>query len=222
LLGLTGITFFYIFFNISLYYTTAAAGALIQGFIPVAIILLAIVFLKERLRPLQIAGILLSVAGVVMIGFIGIVADGRNYVLGNVLMIFAVLCWATYTIISKSLQQYDAIYLVTISTWIGTVCLIPAVVIELWNKPGLPVISTGGWIAIVYLGLLSSSICYVLYSRVLQLLPAVQVGNFMNLDPVVGAVIAVRVLGEKVTIWQISGAVLILLGVLLTSVKGNK
>jgi drug/metabolite transporter (DMT)-like permease len=222
-LALTGITFFYLFFNISLYYTTAAAGALIQGFIPVAIILLAIIFLKERLRALQMAGILLSVCGVVMIGFVGIVADGRNYVLGNVLMIVAVLCWGAYTIISKSMQKYDPVYLVTMSTWIGTACLVPAVVIELWNKPALPVITGGGWAAIVYLGLLSSSICYMLYSRVLQLLPAVQVGNLMNLDPVIGAVIAVIVLNESVTVWQVSGAVLVLLGVVLTSVrdKGN-
>jgi drug/metabolite transporter (DMT)-like permease len=220
-LGLTGITLFYLFFNISLYYTTAAAGALIQGFIPAAIILLAILFLKERLSVLQMAGLLISVCGIIMIGFIGIVADGRNYVLGNVLMIVAVLCWGAYTVISKSMQKYDAVYLVTMATWIGTACLIPAVVIELWDKP-FPVITGGGWAAIIYLGLLSSSICYMLYSRVLQLLPAVQVGNFMNLDPVVGAVIALAVLDERVTAWQVGGAGLVLLGVALTSVKANR
>jgi drug/metabolite transporter (DMT)-like permease len=221
-LGLTGVTFFYVFFNLSLYYTTAAAGALIQGFIPVAIILLAIIFLKERLKSIQIVGILLSIGGVVMIGFIDAVPDGRNYLLGNILMIFAVLCWGVYTIISKTLEQYDPVYLVTMSTWVGTICLIPVVAIELWIDPVFPSISATSWAAIIYLGLFSSAICYILYSRVLQTLPAVQVGNFMNLDPVVGAVIAVIFLQERLGVWQIAGAILVLAGVTLTSIKGRK
>lgn len=218
-MGLTGVTFFYVFFNLALYYTTAAAGALIQGFIPVAIILLAIIFLKEKLKKIQVAGIVLSVIGVTMIGFIGISPDARNSLLGNVLMIFAVLSWGAYTILSKSMQQYDPVYMTSMTTWIGTVCLIPAVVIELWNKPAMPVISAGGWLALLYLGLFSSAICYILYNRVLKILSAVQVGNFMNFDPVVGAVIAVISLHERISLWQIGGAALVLLGVVLTSAK---
>lgn len=218
-MGLTGVTFFYLFFNLSLYYTTAAAGALIQGFIPVAIILLAIVFLKEKLKPLQGVGIALSVIGVILIGFVGIVPGARNDTFGNMLMIFAVVSWGIYTVLSKSMQQYDAVYLAAMSTWIGTAGLIPPAVIEVWNKPVLPVISFEGWAAISYLGLFSSTICYILYNNVMKKLSAVQVGNFMNFDPVVGAVIAVIFLHERVTIWQIAGAILVLLGVGLTSSK---
>jgi drug/metabolite transporter (DMT)-like permease len=221
-MGLTGITFFYLFFNIALYYTTAAAGALIQGFIPVAIILLAILFLKERLTGLQAGGILLSVCGVIMIGFVGEMTGARNSVLGNILMIFAVLSWGAYTIISKSMKQYDAIYLTTITTLVGTAGLIPAVVIELWNRPSFPAISLNAWLSILYLGLLSSSVCYILYNKVLKVLSGVQVGNFMNLDPIIGAVIAVLVLDERVTIWQIIGTVLVLGGVTVTSMKAPK
>jgi drug/metabolite transporter (DMT)-like permease len=217
-MGLTGITFFYLFFNIALYFTTAALGALIQGFIPVAIILLAIFFLKERIRNWQIAGVALSVIGVVMLGFTGDFPGARNAILGNTLMVCAVICWGVYTILAKSLQNYDSIYLATIGTWIGTAALLPAMIIEGWGKE-LPVITWQGWIAIIYLGLVSSAICYILYNRVVKILPAVQVGNFMNLDPVVGAIIAVLVLHDKVTIIQIIGGLLVLGGVVLTSRK---
>jgi len=221
LMGLTGITFFYLFFNLALFYTTASAGALIQGFIPVSIILLSIIFLKERLKKIQLAGVMLSVTGVVMIGFVGEFFGARNALFGNTLMIFAVLSWGFYTIISKSLEQYDAVVLTTMSTTIGTIGLLPAVAIELWRQPALPSISLTGWISVIYLGVFSSAICYVLYNRVIKVLSGVQVGNFMNFDPIIGAIIAVVFLNEKVTVWQISGGILVLAGVLLTSMRNK-
>jgi drug/metabolite transporter (DMT)-like permease len=74
-----------------------------------------------------------------------------------------------------------------------------------------------GWLSILYLGIFSSAICYILYNKVLKVLSGVQVGNFMNFDPVVGALIAIIFLGEKVSVWQIIGGVLVLIGVALTS-----
>lgn len=219
--ALTGITFFYLFFNIGIYYTTAAVGALIQGFIPVAIILLAVIFLKEKLKLLQSAGILISLGGVIMIGFTGVLGEARNAMLGNILIILAVISWGIYTIISKSMQQYNSVYLAIMTMWIGTIGLIPLTVYEMLTQP-LPIITTNGWLSILYLGLFSSTICYILYNRVLKILPAVQVGNFMNLDPVFGAIIAIIVLNDRVTVWQIAGTVLVLLGVALTSSKGKK
>lgn len=221
-MGLTGITFFYLFFNLALYYTTAASGALIQGFIPVSIILLAMIFLKERLKGWQPLGIILSVCGVVLIGFIDAGGQARDVLLGNVLMIFAVLSWGAYTILSKSMQQYDAVYLTMITTCIGTAGLVPGVALELINRESVPPITSGNWMAILYLGLFSSAICYVLYNRVVKVLSGVQVGNFMNLDPVVGAVIAVVALHERVSWWQVTGAALVLVGVALTSAKKEK
>jgi drug/metabolite transporter (DMT)-like permease len=220
-MGLTGISFFYVSFNLGLYYTTAAAGALIQGFIPVAIILLATMFLKEKVNNIQVTGVVLSVAGVIMIGFIGGSSEARNEMLGNILVILSVICWAVYTIISKNMQAYDPIYLAAYATWIGTAFLIPAVIIEYYNNPFIPSLSTNGWMAILYLGVLSSAVCYVLYNQVMKILSAVQVGSFMNLDPVVGAIIAVVLLGERITAWQIGGAMLVLVGVWLTSGKNS-
>jgi len=217
-LGLTGITFFYLFFNAGIYYTTAAIGALIQGFIPVVIILLAVIFLKERLKFLQATGIFISLGGVIMIGFTDVMGEARNAILGNILIIFAVISWGAYTTISKSMQQYNPVYLAIMSIWVGTIGLIPFAIYELCTRE-LPVISMNGWLAIIYLGLFSSTICYILYNRILKILPAVQVGNFMNLDPLCGAIIAIIILHDRVTVWQVTGTILVLIGVALTSRK---
>ncbi len=137
-------------------------------------------------------------------------------------MIFAVLSWGFYTIISKSLEKYDAVQLTAISTTIGTIGLLPAVAFEIIRQPQLPVISMNGWLSILYLGIFSSAVCYILYNKVLKVLSGVQVGNFMNFDPVVGALIAIIFLGEQVTVWQIAGGTLVLTGVILTSRKARE
>ncbi|GAA0550134.1 DMT family transporter [Chitinophaga japonensis] len=215
-MGLTGITLFYAFFNSSLVYTTAAAGALVQGILPVAIALPAVLFLRERLTRTQALGIVLSVAGVVLVGFTNGHAAGRNPLLGSVLMILSVFSWTVYTILSRSIRHIDPVLVTAFSTFAGTVLLLPALALE----PGdhiISGISWKGWAAIAYLGLFASALSYILYNKALQLLPAAQVGAFLNLDPVIGAVIAIIFLREKVTGWQIAGGLLVLAGLWLSS-----
>lgn len=214
-LSLTGVTLYYVFFNFSLQQTSAAAGALIQGFIPISTAILAAIFLKEKLKPLQIVGIFISVAGVVLIGFTNQVdASGGNTIVGNLLMIAAVLCWAIYTVVSKKLASIDPIWLITRLSIIGTVLLIPAVIVEM-KEQSWPVITWQGWAAILYMGIFPSALGYIWFNSALKHISATQAGVLINMDPVVGALIAVAFLGEQVHIWQITGAALTLLGVWL-------
>jgi drug/metabolite transporter (DMT)-like permease len=214
-MGLTGITLFSVFFNLALVYTSASTGALIQGFIPVAIVLLAVIFLNEKPTIPHIAGIFFSVIGVILIGFIDVGSAG-NSVLGNVLMILSVVSWAVYTVVSKSIHQYDPVTVTTFSTIAGTAFLIPVVLFEQWGRP-LPTVSTNAWWSILYLAIFSSTICFILYNRALKILPATTVGNLLNLDPLIGAIIAIIVLNEKITAWQITGGLLVLAGIVLSS-----
>ncbi|AXY75534.1 hypothetical protein D3H65_16795 [Paraflavitalea soli] len=214
-LSLTGVTLYYVFFNFSLQQTSAAAGALIQGFIPISTAILAAIFLKERLKPWQIVGIFISVTGVVLIGFTGQAsASGNNTIMGNLLMIAAVLCWAIYTVVSKKLASTDPIWLITRLSIIGTILLIPAVIYEMKDQ-SWPAISWQAWAAILYMGIFPSALGYIWFNSALQHISATQAGVFINMDPVVGALIAVAFLGEQLHIWQITGAALTLAGVWL-------
>lgn len=214
-LSLTGVTLYYVFFNFSLQQTSAAAGALIQGFIPISTAILAAIFLKEKLKPLQIVGIFISVAGVVLIGFTN-QADGSggNKIVGNLLMIAAVLCWAVYTVVSKKLASIDPIWLITRLSIIGTILLIPAVVFEMKDQPW-PAITWQGWAAILYMGIFPSALGYIWFNSALKHISATQAGVLINMDPVIGALIAVAFLGEQVHVWQVTGAALTLVGVWL-------
>ena len=215
-MGLSGITFFYAFFNLSLVYTSASTGAMIQGMMPVAVAVPAVLFLKEKLSRGTILGILLSVIGVILVGFIGDDGDSVNNVLGNILMILSVFAWAIYTVISKSIKGNDPLVITALSTFFGTAFLIPTLAVELWDQQ-IPSITPKACAAIIYLGVFASALSFLLYDKALKTLSAAQVGNFMNLDPVIGAVIAVLFLKDTITGLQIIGGILVLAGVWLSS-----
>lgn len=221
-MGLTGVTCFYTLFNLSAQMTSASVGSLIQGFIPVCIALFAAVFLKERLSTIQIIGIIASLIGVMLIGFLSSDnnSDTRNSITGNLLMIIAVISWAAYTIMSKKTAHFNPLLITSLSTFVGSACLLPAAIFENRHS-GWPVIHLGSWLAILYLGAVSSGICYLLYNKSLRLLTASQVGNFANLDPVVGLIISLVFLNEHINILQIAGAILVLGGIVLSTRKNR-
>lgn len=219
LLGFTGVTMFYIFFNLSVRMTSASVGALLQGFIPVCIAAFAAIFLKEKLSVKQIIGIIVSVTGVILIGFLSHnEGDTTGSITGNLLMIIAIIGWSVYTIISKKVAGMDPLLVTSLSTLAGSVLLLPAAIYENWGT-GWPQVSPTDWLTILFLGAMASGICYFLYNRSLQLLSAAQVGNFINLDPLVGFMIALIFLHESVNLLQIMGALLVVAGVILSSAR---
>lgn len=218
LMGLAGITVYYGFFNFAMTYIPASSGALIEGLIPVAIAIPAAVFLKERLDKKSIAGIVLCVTGVILVGFVGSPKGANHQLLGSMLMLLAVCCWSAYTLLSRSLKETDTLLATAVSTFIGTAFLLPIAAIDVYLH-GIPKISGEAWAGIAYLGAFASALAYFLYNRALESLPAAQVGNFLNLNPVIGALIAVIFLKDTFTGWQMAGGVLVLAGIWLSSKK---
>jgi len=221
-MGITGISGYYVFFNYSLIYTSASSGALIQGFIPICIALAGVVFLRERLSKLQIAGICLSFIGVILVGLIAAETKGeKSSLIGNLLMIVAVFCWSAYTLISRKLNHLKPIIITFWSGCIGTALLLPLSMYEFGQLSQPVQIGLKGWIALIYLGAISSAFCYLMYNKALEQLPAAMVGNFLNLDILIGVLIAVLFLHEQVNVTQVVGGVFILSGLILSSRKNN-
>lgn len=220
-MALSGISLFYIFFNYSLKFTSASTGALLEGFIPALIAILAAIFLNEKLRSKQIIGIIISFAGIVLLGSGKTQAGSApNPLLGNMLMMGAVFAWAVYTIISKKVAHVDPVLVTCYISVAGTILLLPSLLVEMhgraWQLP-----TVNGWLAVIYLGAIASALCYLLYNTALEKLSASQVGNFLNLDPVTGAIIAIIFLHEKVTPGQLAGCALVFTGVWLSTRKAK-
>ena len=221
LMSLAGVTVYYILFNLALGYTTASQTALIQSSFPAVVAMMAFVWLHERLFRRRVVGIALAVVGVVLI-VANTEADtsARDPLLGNALAFASVLAWGVYTILAKRMSNADPIAVTATISLIGTILLIPAVLLEGANV-SLSSIPMSGWVPIIYLGALASAAGYLLYSRALRDIDASLVGTFINLSPVIGVVAGVVVLDESITVPAIIGGIMVLAGVWISSGRSS-
>lgn len=218
-MALTGIAAFAVTFTYALVHGSAAQGAMIYGALPAAIALAAVVFLHETLSRRRAAGIALSIGGVALL-----ITAGRsdvtspNPLLGAVWMLGAVAVWTTYTVIAKRLAGLDHVITIAVVSTLGTLVLIPLAVIELnqspWTNPSLQ-----AWVQVLFLGVIASALAYIVYGRVLRELDASVVGAYTNLDPIVGVLTAVLLLGETLHAGQVAGGLIAFAGMYLASAE---
>lgn len=215
-MSVTGWLLYYLAFNYALVFASAAQGAIVQALIPAAVAAAAALALRERITPRRAAGIALSVAGVMLVVATGAQDGGARPWLGALLMAATVLSWAVYTVLAKRLAQADPIAVTAGASSLAALLAAPLVPLELAQHE-VPVLTAGGWLAVVYLGVIASGVAFFLYGRALRDLDASLVAVYMNLVPIVGFASAVLVLGEPLGALQALGVALALTGVWLAS-----
>lgn len=217
LMSLTGIAAFAIAFNFALSEGSAAQGALIYALVPAAVAIAAAWFLKERPSKQRIAGVVLSIVGVVLIAIGGeSTLDAPHPLLGALWMIAAVLAWTTYTVLAKRLAHGDHVVTIAVISVIGAAMLMPGAVIELLRLESFAP-SLAAWGGALFLGVVASALAYIAYGFALRELDASVVGVYTNLNPIVGVLTAVLFLGESLHSSQIIGGVVALVGMWLAS-----
>lgn len=217
LFGLTGTTLYYSLQNLGMNYTSVSSTSLILSIVPVLTAVFAVIFLKERLGRLRIAGIVLVTIGMVLVALSsGSDSAGTNPILGNLLIFCSALAWAVYTIQGRKMaSSYPALVMTTASTGAGLLFILPFAVWEALVK-GLPHFSGMGVADLLYLGLAASALTMFLWNYALHDLPASVASTFINLIPIIG-VTSAYLLGEKPPLLQIVGGILAILGVWISS-----
>ena len=219
LMGLTGTCLYYIGFNLSLFYTTASTGSIIQSFIPIVTALLAFIFLKESLSPKRFFGIGISTVGVLLIIILAAPGEkARNPFLGNMLMLSTVFFWSIYTLLAKRLANMDPIVVTAYSIAFGTLLLIPATFFEMSGK-SFPAITTTSWLGAIYLGAISSAACLLLLQPIAKTprrKPDCKLSYFIAGYRCCDSALF---LGESLTVCQVGGGVLVLAGVFISLQK---
>ncbi len=217
-MGSIGVAIYYGLFNLGLAYTSASQGALVQSSIPAVTALVAVVWLRERASRRRVAGIALSVVGVVIIfsGSLDQNVGGGSPMLGNLLVFASVVAWGLYTSIAKRFAYVDAIVLTAGVIGIGALLLLPIAVVEMQGH-AWPDMTTRQWLEIVVLGAGASGLAYMLYNLALQDVDASLAGVFANLIPVVGVISGIVLLDEPLSTTAIIGGLVVMAGVWLTS-----
>jgi drug/metabolite transporter (DMT)-like permease len=212
LISFVGVVFYYVAFNLSLQYTSAVQGALVQSSIPAATALVAVLWLREAASAVRWLGIALSIAGVLIV-FSGGDSNGTsNALLGNALMFATVLAWGVYTSMAKRVASIDAMVTTAAIMAIGAAMLAPIAAYEL-RDTGWPSLSLNAWAGLLYLGAGASGFAYVMYNDALKHMDASQAGAYTNLIPIVGVITGILVLSEPLTLRALIGGAIVMLGV---------
>ena len=207
--GIFGITIYFIFENTAVKYTTAVNASLIVSVVPVITIILDILFFHSKLTLMKLLGVILALAGSYLaVTGNGQVSLGSGHFLGNALMIGAMLSWAFFTLVNKSLQKkYSGLFLTTYETIFGTIGFIPLSLLEHNQWKWFSLTAFGN---IIFLAVLCSFAGYLLYTYALKHLDVTLTTIYLNLIPVVGVISGYLILQERVLPVQLIGGLITL------------
>lgn len=216
LLGLTGYTGFTAFFYAAAHHTTGANMSIIQGAMPLFVFSLAYLVRGRQIRPMQGAGMLLALAGVVIVGTRGDweVARTLAFNLGDLFMIGATLSYAIYTVGLEDRPDVGALSFFEAMVAVALVTSLPLTIFEaattgtFWPTPK-------GWIITILVTIFPSFLGQIFFIRGVELIGPGRAGIFINLIPIFGAAMAVVFLGEPFGWYQGAGLTLVMAGIVL-------
>ena len=206
-------------YNLLLYFalehTDAFNASLINAFNPALITMAATVFLRERLTPLAVAGVLMALAGVLVVISGGNVARlvTTGFGTGEVLMVGAILVWTAYTITGRLAPRIPPITATAVQAAVVVAILGPVRL----ATGGLVLPPTGTTLAsLLFIAIFPSVLSYLLWNRALTVLPAAGAGVFLNLITVFTAILTVLA-GQVHTAAQLVGGAVVIAGVVVTN-----
>ena len=198
---------------------TGAAGrvsALVYT-MPFWALLLAWIFLGERMHGLQWLAAILSFAGLVL------VLDPANLAAtlqSKLLAIGAGIAWAASTIVAKKIRRREPVDVINLTAWQMLFGSIPIIIVALiipWN----PIVWSDTFIAaLIYNVIPATAVAWALWLYVLQVLPAGVAGIGTLATPVIGITAAAIQLGERVTVTEAAGMAAIIAALLVLTLRG--
>ena len=136
------------------------------------------------------------------------------FLMGSIFIILSAMCWAIYSIIGKKImKKYNPLLVITYAFIIVTIIFLPFVSTSIINDIGK--VSLENWINIFYLSIVCSVFGYIGWYYALEKIEASKSAVYLNFIPFF-AIILSFFYGEKITIFFILGALLIIYGVYLT------
>ncbi|MBP7893325.1 MAG: DMT family transporter [Firmicutes bacterium] len=218
--AVVGIPIYYYFENTGLLYLSAATASIITASTPAMTAVIESIFYRKRLPLAGWAGILVSAGGVALVVQSGAAqaaaasAAGRSdFLLGASMLLTSSFAWSLYTIFNRpNVASYGSLttnaYQITFATAVLYVATLRNGVPwrEALSRPEV-LLNLG------YLGIFCSAVGYLLYLFALQSLGPTVVSAFINLVPVFGVAGSALILGEQITLVQLVGGAIVVLGI---------
>ncbi|MCO7224656.1 DMT family transporter [Pleionea sp. CnH1-48] len=210
---------YFVFEGLALTYTTASEAGMITALQPLMVAIAAFYFLNEKVHRRLFIGSAIAVVGAGLLSFNGQATEtSPNPLLGNFLEVCAIAFAAAYSIIARRLaNRYSALFLTGIQTFVGSVFFLPLVAFA--GEPVPASITWDGAFAILFLAWGVNIIAFTCYNFALSKMEASQAGAWLNLLPLACLFFGWLLLNETLTQVQYFGALIIIVGVVVSQKK---
>jgi drug/metabolite transporter (DMT)-like permease len=214
---------YFTFETMGLTYTTASKASIIISIVPITVMLLARVVLKEKINGRSLLGILLSVIGILIL----VLGDPKfsisfeGSMIGDLLILGAVISSSLYIIFARDLgQRLSSLEITSFQIFYGTIFFTPAFILNAgsikWTQVSAEAIG-----AIIFLTIFATILSFLFYNFALTQIPASRAAIFINGIPVVTAIGAWIILGERLTLLQVMGGLLVLAAVMIANLSSK-
>ncbi len=220
--ALFGVALNQLLFFMGLERTSPINASIIMITTPMLVLIFAALLLKERIRIIQVLGILIGGAGAAMLILSkGKIALDRGDTLGNVFILLNAMSYALYLVLVKRLmRKYRALTVIKgvfLTGWIYiSLIAVPDLLDTAWSAmPGHIVASIG------YVILFTTFLAYLLTAWAIKHLSSGVVGAYIYLQPVFATAFSYLFLSEVIHLNQLLSGVIIAIGVMLTGKRAR-
>lgn len=201
--------------------TSAQMGSVVTAATPAFMVAFGCLILHERFNFSRLLSVVLATAGVLLI-----VVDPEKLqtgsLMGGIYLIVAAVTWAFMSVLIKLLHRYSVFTITFYSVLIAFLALTPYGLWWLISEANFAAMAAPHiWGSVLYVGVISTTAGFVLWSKGLTYMDASIGGLFMFFQPVVGTLLGYLILDESITSYFVPGFLLIAIGVILAMRGGN-
>lgn len=222
-MGVFGCTVYFMAENTALKYTLASNVSIIVASAPIITAILAHFFINgEKFSKNTALGFIVAFAGVILVVFNGQFVLKLNPA-GDALSLCAAVSWAVYSVILRTcVDKFNSVMLTRKLMFYGFVTALPIALLQGDSMPFEAFKKPDMLFCILFLGVIGSGICYVMWNKAISRLGVVTTNNYIYINPFVTLVTGGIFLKEPITVMGVAGALLIISGVVISSKKKNK
>lgn len=212
---LMGVTLFmgFAFQIIGLQYTTPSKNAFLTALNVVIVPFIAFVILKKKIGAKGIIGAVMSVFGVALLSLNG----SFTVSLGDGLTLFCAVGFAFQIFFtSEFVKKYPASVLNTVQMF--TAFVLSAISLMIFGENDFQV-TTQGWLSALYLGVVSTTICYLLQTACQKYIDETKAAIILSMESVFGTIFSILILHEVVTVRMVIGCAVILAAVIISNMS---
>jgi drug/metabolite transporter (DMT)-like permease len=221
-MGALGYTAFNALFYAAGHHTTAINMGIMQGSMPILVMVTGVMVLREHANIWQWVGTGFTLLGIALVASGGDLSRLKDFTfnIGDIWMLIACLLYAGYTVALRKRPAASGLGFFAVMAAAAAVTSVPLAAGEFMNGavlwPGWK-----GWLLVLFIGLGPSLLAQLTFMRGVELIGPMRSGVFINLVPVIGPIFAILILGEKFS-WHHGLALLLVLGGIWIAEWGRK